>query len=247
LSLHIPNELTALEVEVASWSALALLDHILKYTTMNIGCDRSRSDLTLYHIAASRGMWTFVERLLWEKRVVGIDVNCPNKDGITPMYLAKHFGGESCEWDSPWCKVVDVIQRFNGNLQYPTLESEYFLVSTIEYRFTATLYLDLTKREMALLQDPGRRDCQNYTTMAAVSLLRAYDDFERISSEYQLKSEKCALFKEDCPTENLGLPTLTICFISLICRSLGKCHSFSFETALQALLMTKSNKLKNFY
>ena len=234
-------------MEVASWSALALLDHILKYTTMNIGCDRSRSDLTLYHIAASRGMWTFVERLLWEKRVVGIDVNCPNKDGITPMYLAKHFGGESCEWDSPWCKVVDVIQRFNGNLQYPTLESEYFLVSTIEYRFTATLYLDLTKREMALLQDPGRRDCQNYTTMAAVSLLRAYDDFERISSEYQLKSEKCALFKEDCPTENLGLPTLTICFISLICRSLGKCHSFSFETALQALLMTKSNKLKNFY
>ena len=209
LSLHIPSALTALEVEVASWSAIALLDHILKYTTINIGCDRSQSDLTLYHIAASRGMWTFVERLLSEKKVLGIDVNCPNKDGITPMYLAKFFGGDSCQWDpdSPWCKVVDVIQQFNGNLHYPTLESEYFLVSTIEKRFIRRLYLDLTKQEMAFLQDLGR-DCQNYTTLASVDLLRAYDDFERISSEYQNKREKCALFKEDCPTENLGLPHL---------------------------------------
>lgn len=207
LSLHIRSALTALEVEVASWSAFALLDHILKYTTLNIGCDRSRSDLTLYHIAASRGMWTFVERLLSEKKVLGIDVNCPNKDGITPMYLAKFFGGDSCEWDSPWCKVVDVIQQFNGNLHYPTLESEYFLVSTIENWFTTTLDLDLSKQEIALLQDRGH-DCQNYTTMASVDLSRAFDDFVRISSEYQNKREKCALFKEDCPTENLGLSHL---------------------------------------
>ena len=209
LSLHIPSVLTALEVEVASWSAFALLDHILKYTTMNIGCDRRRSDLTLYHIAASRGMWSFVERLLSEKRILGIDVNCPNKDGITPMYLAKFFGGDSCEWDSPWCKVVDVIQRFGGNLHHPSLESEYFLVSTIEGRFTPMLHLDLTKDEMALLLDPGRRNCPNYTTMATADLFRAYDDFERITSEYQNKKEKCAMFKEHCPTENLGLPHLT--------------------------------------
>ena len=207
LSLHVPSALTALEVEVASWSAFALLDHILKYSTLNIGCDRRQSDLTLYHIAASRGMWTFVERLLSDKKVLDIDVNCPNKDGITPMYLAKFFGGDSCEWDSPWCKVVDVIQQFNGSLHYPTLESEYFLISTIEKRFITTLYVDLTRQEMGLLQD-FERDCQNYTTMASVDLSRAYDDFERISSEYQNKREKCVLFKEDCPTENLGLPHL---------------------------------------
>lgn len=70
------------------------------------------------------------------------------------------------------------------------------------------LHLRLTKQEMALLQDPGRLDCQNYTTMAVVNLLRAYDDFERISSEYQNKREECALFKEDRPTKNLGLPHL---------------------------------------
>lgn len=208
LSLHIPSAITALEVEIASWSAFALLDHILKYTTTNIGCDGGRSDLTLYHIAASRGMWPFVEILLSEKRVVGIDVNCPNKDGITPMFLAKFFGGDSCDWDSPWCKVVNVIKSFGGNLQYPTLESEYFLVTTFHNSFVRKIYLDLTEQELALLQDNGRRDCQNYTTIAAVDLFRAYDDLERIRSDYQSKREKCAILKEDCPTENLGLPHL---------------------------------------
>ena len=80
-------------------------------------------------------------------------------------------------------QVVDVIHQFNGNLHYPTLESEYCLVSTIEYLFTTRLYLDLTKQDMANLEDLGHH-CQNYTTMASVDLLRAYDDFERISSEY---------------------------------------------------------------
>jgi len=244
LSLHIPSVLTALEVEVASWSAFALLDHVLKYTTMNIGCDRRRSDLTLYHIAASRGMWTFVERLLSEKRVVGIDVNCRNKDGITPMYLAKFFGGDSCDWDSPWCKVVDVIQRFGGNLHYPTLESEYFLVSTIDNRFTTMLHLRLTKPEMALLHDPGRRDCQNYTTMAAVNLLRAYDDFERISSEYQNKREECALFKGDCPTENFGLPHLAYLLLLIDRQRQRKASFFLIRDCLSSSLDNEIKQIK---
>ena len=237
LRLHIPSVLTALEVEVASWSAFAILDHILKYTTMNIGCDRRRSDLTLYHIAASRGMWSFVERLLSEKRILGIDVNCPNKDGITPMYLAKFFGGDSCEWDSPWCKVVDVIQRFGGNLHHPSLESEYFLVCTIEVWFTPMLHLvSFTKDEIALLLDPGRRNCPNYTTMATVDLLRAYDDFERITSEYQIKKEKCAMFKEHCPTENLGLPHLTYLLQLIDRQRLRQAYFFLIRDCLTSYL-----------
>ena len=227
LNLHIPSALTALEVELSSWSAIALLDHILKYTTMNIGCDRRRSDLTLYHIAASRGMWTFVEHLLSEKRVVGINVNCPNKDGITPMYLAKLYGGDSCDWDSPWCKVVDVMKRFDGNLQYPTLESEYFLVTTFDEIFVRELHLKLNEQEMTLLQDNGRLDCQNYTTMAAVDLFRAYGDFKTIYWDYQSKREECAMFKEDCPTENLGLPHLDY-LLQLIDSQRLKKDSFFF-------------------
>ena len=236
LSLHIPSALTALEVEIASWSAIALLDHILKYNTMNISCNGGRSDLTLYHVAASRGMWPFVERLLSEKRVVGIDVNCPNKDGITPMYLAKFFGGDSCDWDSPWSKCVDVIKSSGGNLQYPTLESEYFLVTTFHKGFVRKLHLHLTEQEMALLQNNGRRECQKYTTMAAVDLLRAYDDFERICSDYQSKGEKCAMFGEDCPTENLGLRHLNYLLLLIDRQRLTKGSFVSFRNCFTSSL-----------
>lgn len=148
-----------------------------------------------------------MEHLLSENRVVDIDVNCPNKDGITPMYLAKFIGGDSCERRSPWCKVVEVIENYGGTLQFPTLESEYFLVHKFHKRFANTLHLHLTEQEMTLLRESGRHDCQNYTT-AAVDLLRKYSTVERVYSDYQDKREECFTFKENCPIENLGLPHL---------------------------------------
>ena len=97
LNFERPCILTALEVELASLSASTLLNHILENGTLEMGCDATRSDLTLYHIAASRGMWQFVAHLLSSNKVTGIDVNCPNKDGITPLYLATIIGGDSCQ------------------------------------------------------------------------------------------------------------------------------------------------------
>ena len=91
LNFERPCILTALEVELASLSASTLLNHILENGLLEVGCDATRSDLTLYHIAASRGMWQFVAHLLSSNKVTEIDVNCPNKDGITPLYLAHSF------------------------------------------------------------------------------------------------------------------------------------------------------------
>ena len=95
LNLDRPSVLTSLEVELASFSASAILDHSLRNGTIHVGCNKSRSDLTLYHVAASRGMWQFITHLLSSKEIVGIDVNCANKDGITPMYFAKFIGGDT--------------------------------------------------------------------------------------------------------------------------------------------------------
>ena len=95
LNLDRPSVLTSLEVDLASFSASAILDHILRNGTIHVGCNKSRSDLTLYHVAASRGMWQFLAHLLSSKEIVGIDVNCANKDGITPMYLAKFIEGDT--------------------------------------------------------------------------------------------------------------------------------------------------------
>ena len=121
------NILTGLEMELASISASVILNHLIQFGTVNIGCDASRPDLSLYHLAAIRGMWPFVYQLLSKKQLLGVDVNCPNRDGITPMYLAKLVGGDTCNWHSPWCKVVKVIEEFGGTFRYPKLEAEYFL------------------------------------------------------------------------------------------------------------------------
>ncbi len=147
-----------------------------------------------------------MEHLLSEKRIRDIDVNCPNKHGITPMYLAKFIGGDSCESDSPWCKVVEVIMRNGGTLRYPPLESEYFLFHMFHKRFANRLYLHLTEEEMALLQDNRHHDCQNDTTMAVDDLLKAYDDVERVVSDYQDKRDECVELKENCPIDYNRLP-----------------------------------------
>ena len=81
-----------------------------------MGCNESRPDLTLYHVAASRGMWQFIAHLLSSNKVTGIDANCASKHGITPMYLATFMRGNACDRYSPWCKVVDVIKSYGGTL-----------------------------------------------------------------------------------------------------------------------------------
>lgn len=116
LNFERPCILTALEVELVSLSASSLLNHILENGILEVGCDATRSDLTLYHIAASRGMWQFVAHLLSSNKVTGIDVNCPNKDGITPLYLATIIGGDSCQIQNSWCKVGNVIKSYGGTL-----------------------------------------------------------------------------------------------------------------------------------
>ena len=56
--------LTSLEIELASLTALEILNHSLKIEAFDVGCNESRPDLTLYHVAASRGMWQLIAHLL---------------------------------------------------------------------------------------------------------------------------------------------------------------------------------------
>ncbi|KAL9988506.1 hypothetical protein ACROYT_G002960 [Oculina patagonica] len=250
LDSGLPSVLTFLEVELASLSASAILRHVLQNlnTTMNIGCDGSLSNINLYHLAASRGMWQFVEHLLSGKRIRDIDVNCPNKDGITPMYLAKFIGGDSCELDSPWCKVVEVIKKKGGTLQYPPLESEYFLFQMFYKRFANKLYLHLTEEEMTtLVQDNKRRDCQNYTTGAVDDLLKAYDDFERVVSDYQDKRDECVALKKDCPTENYGLPHLDYVLLHLDKQQAMKTSFFLIRNCFTNFLVNELKQVRKLF
>ena len=212
LNLDRPSVLTSLEVELASFSASAILDHILQNGTIHVGCNKSRSDLTLYHVAASRGMWQFIAHLLSSKEIVGIDVNCANKDGITPMYLAKFIGGDTCEWHSPWCKVVEVIKSYGGTLQYPPLETEYFLIFNVFFGMNpGSLSLELTEHEILTLQEGcGREECRKYEARN-VNIFRTSDELDRVQIDYQKKVDKCSTFMEDCPADiRTSFPHLTL-------------------------------------
>ena len=201
LNLERNSVLTALEVELASLSASEILDHILRNGTLDVGCNKSRSDLTLYHAAASRGLWQFIAHLLSSDRITGIDVDCPNKDGITPMYLAKIIGGDSCDQYGPWCRVVDVIKSHGGTLQYPTLEAEYFLIFNIFFgKNPSLLFLELTEDEiMALRENCGFDECQTYKEN--IDLFWTSNEVDRIYSDYQKKVDKCSSFGSECSTE----------------------------------------------
>ena len=184
--------LAGLELEIASMSASVILNHLLRSGSVNIGCNESSPDLTLYHLAAIHGMWRFVVHLLTERQLTGVDVNCSNRDGITPMYLAKLVGGDACNWNSPWCKIVDTIKNFGGTLRYPNLEAEYFLFFQLFYgMIPGNLSLELPEHEISTLQEEcERKECQDYRR-GYTNLLKSSWELDRACNDYRKLVHQC--------------------------------------------------------
>ena len=109
--------------------AIELLRHKMKTHGFQIVCNSSKTELTLYHLAASRGLAKFIKEIFKDKILHQLDVNCPNRDGITPMYLAKIFS-KLMEQDTynPWAEVVQFIENQGGQMQYPSRNAEYNLI-----------------------------------------------------------------------------------------------------------------------
>ncbi len=247
LNLDRPSILTLLEVELASFSASAILDYLLRNGTVDVGCNKTRSELTIYHVAATRGMWQFIAHLLSSKEIIGMDVNCSNKDGITPMYLAKFIGGDSCEWNSPWCKVVDIIKSYGGTLQYPPLETEYFLIFNVFFgRNPSSLFLELTENELLTLQEGcGRYECREYKAKN-VDLFRTSDELDRVHIDYQKKVDKCSTFKENCPSDiKTGLPHFTFVVFKLDRQRALKFGFFDIRNSFVTFLDNEIKRLRN--
>ena len=185
LNFERPSVLTALEVEFASKSASSLLSHIVLNGTVEIRCNEA--NLTLFHLAATRGMSKFIEHLFVEEKVVGLNANCSNAHGVTPMYLAMMLGGNTCTWGSPWCGVVHVIKSHGGVLQYPNIEAEYFLIfNTLFGSFPSGFKVDLTEDEIQTLREEcGRDECSDYNKRDAADYLNLSDELEEIFKEYK--------------------------------------------------------------
>ena len=200
LNLHQRNVITALEVEFASISASVILEHLLRSDTIDMGCSESRNNLTLYHVAAIRGMWQLVAHLLSDKRITGIDVNCANKDGITPMYLAMLVGGRSCDWHSPWCKVIQTIKDYGGTLQIPVVEAEYFLLFDLFFGMSpGQLLLELTDSEILTLQENcGHEECKEYKSREDL-LSKSFFEINMLYSDYNEQVDHCSMCPKECP------------------------------------------------
>ncbi len=125
------------EVTKASDAAIKLLRHAMKTRGYQIKCNLSNPELTLFHLAASRGLANFIDELFKESKSHQLDVDCPNSDGITPMYLAKLFGQKVMDDNiyNPWEHVIDIIKSHGGKMRYPSKEAEYNLIHTRLYSF----------------------------------------------------------------------------------------------------------------
>ena len=119
----------------AEEAAIELLRHAVKSRGYKIRCDSSKAELTLYHLAASRGLLKFIEVIFSERDLHQLDVDCANTDGITPMYLAKLFKqNEELEGQGiPWEQVIQIIKRHGGKMRYPKKMAEYSIIYNSVY------------------------------------------------------------------------------------------------------------------
>ena len=113
----------------ASDVALELLRHKMNTSDFKIVCDRNKGELTLYHLAASRGLVHLIKEIFRNKDLHELNVDCPNRDGITPMYLAKIFSNNvSDHVYNPWNEIVQFITSQGGRMQYPKRGAEYIVI-----------------------------------------------------------------------------------------------------------------------
>ena len=106
--------------------AIELLRSKMKTRDFQIVCDSSKAELTVYHLAAARGLVKFIKQIFKDKDRHKLDVDCPNRDGITPIYLAKIFSNlAESDIYNPWEDVVRFIENQGGQMQYPSRDAEY--------------------------------------------------------------------------------------------------------------------------
>ena len=152
----------------AEQAAIELLHHAVKNRGYKIRCDSTKSDLTLYHMAASRGLVKFIEAIFSGSDLQQLDADCANADGITPMYLAKLFE-ESVQdgLENPWEQVIQIIKRHGGKMRYPRKNVEHNLIYNGVYgwipkEFTINLRPDIVHFITSLLTSYEKKEKKSF-------------------------------------------------------------------------------------
>ena len=113
----------------AEQAAIELLRHAVKTRGYKIQCDSTKTELTLYHLAASRGLVNFIKVIFNETDLDQLDVDCANADGITPLYLANIFKQfVYSRLADPWTKFIRFIKQPGGKTRDPTKDAEHSII-----------------------------------------------------------------------------------------------------------------------
>ena len=152
----------------AEQAAVELLHHAVKNRGYKIRCDSSKPDLTLYHIAASRGLVKFIEAIFNESDLHQLHADCANADGITPMYLAKLFEERVQDGlENPWEQVIQIIKRHGGKMRYPRNNVEHNIIYNGVYgwipnEFTINLRPDIVHFITSLLTSYEKKEKKTF-------------------------------------------------------------------------------------
>ena len=208
---HSPETKRPSRNDNASLVALELLYHAMKSRGFQIVCDSSKSEMTLYHLAASRGLVKFIQEILKEKERHKLDVNCPNKDGVTPLYLAEVFSFENNDSSyNPWREVATMIKEHGGKMMFPAKDVEYRIIyerlhGWIPNSLELSLRPDVLGFVLALwskFQDKQKSQRQyncnwdwTWENNATVSLLSQVAVFHELTRQLQLVSRKFVIIK----------------------------------------------------
>ena len=152
----------------AEQAAVELLHHAVKNRGYKIRCDSSKPDLTLYHIAASRGLVKFIEAIFNESDLHQLHADCANADGITPMYLAKLFEERVQDGlKNPWEQVIQIIKKHGGKMRYPRKNVEHNIIYNGAYgwipnEFTINLRPDIVHFITSLLRSYEKKEKKSF-------------------------------------------------------------------------------------
>ena len=194
------------DMKIAERVADFLLRATKSMSRFNIGCSSDQAKLTIYHLSAYRGLSGFVKRLL-NDTTLGVDVNCTNLHGITPLYLAKLNVGtvnnSGTERDQ-WQEIVDVIEKYGGVLTNPTREVELNVIYRHLYGSYPSLFtvdeLEATGKQFyeCEVSACGEGDLNYYQTGTLINphLEPVYNEAMRIIAE-SLASTKTQLVVRD--------------------------------------------------
>jgi len=239
----------------AEEAAIELLRHAKTSRRYRIICDPSKPELTLYHLAASRGLVELVKVIFNESDWHHLDVDCPNMDGITPVYLAKLFENRvQTGHYNPWEEVIQIIKKHGGEMRYPRKNAELSIIYNGVYgwspnEFTLDLRPDIFHFITSLLNLYKKRENKSFRCSFGPNLDLTHEKYFywRVKWIWQEINDTVVSLLKSLDQERSGLSGMCSKEEELFRRDMKRCsrHVKQFHRHLSRIFVHRLSYPKN--